>query len=557
MTAPQIVFALTVTPDILQPSVARLLDAIRPTLDPTIVAALRAHPAPGERSSDDTSFGVRDIGGAWAIHGTRTLQDGPSMAEVARALVDALGLIHAGPGSIVGDVSVAWGLLGLPRLPLADTDTIAVIATHEEIAEHFEDADAFVRLAWSAAHPNTAGHLLLERGVGATDVSSWLAEVAPRQWTAWRLARALRAGYWGLSDDPTARAFHERERCGFARESYDGPRRELALYTHAHGRIALADIADLRDRIEQRRAPGPLDALRVVFPDERAARASRRPCFDRGVDVWFVGPSGEEQPCPPWEELPGRLVETQITEVTGRTGPWFGPLYQGKTQERLPRRDSLAASPELWRQRRTFEVGAIVRVIRHASRGVGAVLEEIGTAALSPPPAEAEPTVEERVGPQLTFTGPHGWSAVLHAFHPLTGAKAPWSGARATIEHHGKPVARGLWRGVREKGDTDRPRFVDLDAAVDAGVLEALALEIFRRELREMFPEAHPYEYEGVVAIVHTDDGICEVDISDEGVTFRTWAMPAAGSSYRPRVGDRVVVGLHHTENGAQILRTA
>ncbi len=183
----------------------------------------------------------------------------------------------------------------LPSVPLAERGPYAVVVTEQEVAEAYEDPEAFWG-AWDDIE-EFGGLRLCSRALDAITSPDFLRAIKDGQWA---MARAARAGFkvtpplWAT--DAEMDIYMEGASC-LDTVGYDADTAhlEVSCVLDPGQQIpgwelgALGDILD-EEELEDGR---PLASLRVIFTDRDSAHAEKRPLLDMRAQVAYLDEDGE------------------------------------------------------------------------------------------------------------------------------------------------------------------------------------------------------------------------------------------------------------------------
>ncbi|NMO18754.1 hypothetical protein HPC49_13305 [Pyxidicoccus fallax] len=202
-----------------------------------------------------------------------------------------------GVGTGIASMSVRRGVGAncLPLPPLVEPDALLVLVRRSRVEEAYTSVEGFLA-AWERVHERD-GFLLVSRGEAALDTVQWLEVAAPSQWTLARAARPGRTTYRPATPLPEEEPIYLAGTETLRPAGYDDATGVLTFAawtppgTHPHG-WELYNLLAFRSEgvVPDGR---PLRELRVIFPDEAAARREATPFSDIGVRVYFTGPDGE------------------------------------------------------------------------------------------------------------------------------------------------------------------------------------------------------------------------------------------------------------------------
>ncbi|MBZ4422370.1 hypothetical protein [Myxococcus sp. RHSTA-1-4] len=216
----------------------------------------------------------------------------PATVAAARRWIGLLGV-----GTGIASMSVLRGVGAncLPIAPLAAPDAILVLVRRSRVEEAYTSVEAFLA-AWEHVEERD-GFLLVSRGEAALDTERWLEAAGPSQWALARAARAGRTTYRPATPLPEEEPLYFAGTETLRPAGYEPDTGVLTFAawtppgTHPHGWEVYNLLSFLREGV----VPDgrPLREVRVIFPDEAAARREARPLSDIGARVYFTGPDGE------------------------------------------------------------------------------------------------------------------------------------------------------------------------------------------------------------------------------------------------------------------------
>jgi hypothetical protein len=205
-------------------------------------------------------------------------------------------LASLGPGTGVASMSLRRGIGAncLPLVPMVAPDAIFVWLRRTRIEDAYTTVDAF--LAAFDQSEIADGFVLGLRGARAFDTVAWLKVAMASQWALARAARDGRTVHRPATPLPEEVAVYRAGPETLHPAAYDA---ETSLITYTawtpdDTHLSGFEIDGLHDLLLRGTTPDgrPVKAIRVVFPDEAAARREARPLFDLGVRVSFAGPDG-------------------------------------------------------------------------------------------------------------------------------------------------------------------------------------------------------------------------------------------------------------------------
>jgi hypothetical protein len=229
-----------------------------------------------------------------------------SMLAVARSAI-------AIPGAIALSMRrelYSW-LDFLPRPPLTNGASHLVMTTDQEVAESYEDPEAFWKV-WDSVE-RFGDRRLCIRGLDAIDDLQWMARTFQDEM---QLARTARPGltkyydvrnqnprfatWWEYGDIRDGKAgFHALEYAGYDAATktieFAGycTKTPLGLGGEDPRSVLIREIHEVRALVKAKRdgQGKPVEHVRIVFAEEWMAREQRRPLLDVGAEVYFTDPA--------------------------------------------------------------------------------------------------------------------------------------------------------------------------------------------------------------------------------------------------------------------------
>ncbi|MGN6106441.1 MAG: hypothetical protein ACTHU0_15150 [Kofleriaceae bacterium] len=190
-------------------------------------------------------------------------------------------LESSGVGTNIASMSIRRGVGAncLPIPPLVEPDAILLLLRRSRVEEAYASVEDFLA-AWDRVHERD-GFLLASRGEAALDTVSWLEVATPSQWALARAARPGRTTYRPATPLPEEEPVYLAGTETLRPAGYDEATGVLTFAawtppgTHPHG----WELYNLLAFQNKGMVPDgrPLRELRVVFPDEVAARRESTP----------------------------------------------------------------------------------------------------------------------------------------------------------------------------------------------------------------------------------------------------------------------------------------
>lgn len=188
------------------------------------------------------------------------------------------------------------GAYCLPEVPIALTRTYLVSTTEKEVANAYDDPEAFWQSGWEATEW-IGEHVLLERAMHTSNTTDYLKVVIPHQWELVRAARAGQCKYGIPAVLPTEKDVY-----------FSGaPALQVVGYEDRSGTVELScpfrppkhiqgwEIFNLYGLLQSGKLQDgrPVREAQVVFLYEEMARTERRPLRDIGIKVLFYDDNGQ------------------------------------------------------------------------------------------------------------------------------------------------------------------------------------------------------------------------------------------------------------------------
>lgn len=228
---------------------------------------------------------------SWPLDGqeARCREAQRALAELLRELF-ATGRLEEGHVERVGaDVDA------LPLTPVGQ-GFVALVTTDAAVSAAYQ-APAVFWDAWDVHEPSGGRHLLV-RGTQAATSADWFRAVFEQEWA---MARAARPGQTRIGTrhaPPGCEALLMAGRSCLREIGTRNGQVELAGFVPQGAHVPAWEILTWRELLLRgRRDDGsPVSSLRVVFRDERMARAEATPLLDIGAQVLFLGRDGQYHP---------------------------------------------------------------------------------------------------------------------------------------------------------------------------------------------------------------------------------------------------------------------
>jgi len=231
---------------------------------------------------------ARDVGGDDADGSLAEFLD--DAAEVCRGLAARAEAVWATLYPVGG------GATCIPYSPLVGHNSHVTLTTGHEVAAHYDAPDIFWDSGWESVEEFGARRLLL-RGMDAPAGPEYLKRIIGQQWRLARAARPRQTRYALPQPEPEELAIFRAGESQLEAVGYVAAER-TAEYSCAMARgdsIPGWEIYELWDLLQEGKLSDgrPLDAIRVVFLEEWAARAEKRPLLDIGCRVFHYDGDGE------------------------------------------------------------------------------------------------------------------------------------------------------------------------------------------------------------------------------------------------------------------------
>jgi hypothetical protein len=183
-----------------------------------------------------------------------------------------------------------------PAPPQAPPDALLTLCDPQRLDAQYKNPAAYWSV-WDATSALTDGRCLVTRGLDIDDETAFKRAIYPRTWDLARAARPGQTSYPHPEVAPWERALIEEEEPTLTVLGYHDQLRCLEYTAYVgHGRHILPrEIFALRalraaGRLEDGRA---LERIRVSFPDRAMALREMVPLLDAGVEVLYLGATGE------------------------------------------------------------------------------------------------------------------------------------------------------------------------------------------------------------------------------------------------------------------------
>ncbi len=232
----------------------------------------------------------------WRIRAHWEREDVPDLRDgIKRVLEFVRHIIGASPVTYAS-VERSDGYAGcLPGVPVARRRPYAVVVTEQEVADAYEDPEAFWG-AWDDIE-EFGGLRLCSRALDAITSPDFLRAIKDGQW---RMARAARAGFkvtpplWAT--DAEMDIYMEGASC-LETVGYDADTAhlEVSCVLEPGQQIPGWEFGALREMIDEEELEDgrPLASLRVIFTDRDSAHREKRPLLDMRAQVAYLDEDGE------------------------------------------------------------------------------------------------------------------------------------------------------------------------------------------------------------------------------------------------------------------------
>lgn len=228
----------------------------------------------------------------------RPMTDDDSMTDLAQFNAKCLRLCE----DLLARVGLHWAELQadgegecLPEVPMARPATRIAVASRAQVAQSYDDPEAFWGSGWKVLAEHDSQHLLL-RGTEAAFGPDFLELIRDDHWAMARAAKPHQCVYGEPHVVPEEEAIF---RAGEPRLRFIGytAQKKLIEYSCALGagdHIQGWEIYDLLGIATAKKTDdgAPVDMIRIVFLDEWAARQEKRPLLDIGCSVFHYDADG-------------------------------------------------------------------------------------------------------------------------------------------------------------------------------------------------------------------------------------------------------------------------
>ncbi|MFM5947712.1 MAG: hypothetical protein ACKOPM_00565 [Novosphingobium sp.] len=188
------------------------------------------------------------------------------------------------------------GALCIPDVPLVTTHSHVAVTNLQEVIDFYDVPDSFWSAGWEVA-ARRDGQVLITRALDLLTGPDYLARIIDHQWTMARAAKPGETSYESFALEP-----YEEDvfRSGAARLEFTGyaaddRRLDYAGYLAEGQHVQGWEIFALRGILENKQSPdgeAPVDAVRIVFPEQWMAESEKRPLLDIGCEVMWAGSDG-------------------------------------------------------------------------------------------------------------------------------------------------------------------------------------------------------------------------------------------------------------------------
>lgn len=184
----------------------------------------------------------------------------------------------------------------LPEVPLVTKNSHIAVTNSVEGEQLYDDPGVFWNADWTRM-AEIGGQVLLARALDQVAGASYLTQIIAPQWDMARAAKPGATSYPELFVRPEEKEiFGSGEpRLTFVGYSQAERLAEYSCVLEKGMHIQGWEIFALRDMVAKKAMPEghPVDTVRVVFMDDWAARAEKRPLLDIGCRVFHYDADGE------------------------------------------------------------------------------------------------------------------------------------------------------------------------------------------------------------------------------------------------------------------------
>jgi hypothetical protein len=236
--------------------------------------------------------------GPWNAKVSAFTADEPWMQEAIGALRDAVEYRGLESAELTHPAQPVFA----PHPPIAKA-CYAVLTTDAQVTASYDDPTVFWE-SWDKIEP-IGKFKLCTRALTALTAAYWLGETFENTMAMVRAAKPKLTGYTGWYQPTKANApwWHygdvQDEKAGWPLldfVGYDPKTRtlEYAAKPNHPGHLLLQEIMTLMNLVDGKTRDGqPIEVVRVVFLDEKQARAEKRPLLDNDIKVYYLGKAGE------------------------------------------------------------------------------------------------------------------------------------------------------------------------------------------------------------------------------------------------------------------------
>ncbi|MFM5949496.1 MAG: hypothetical protein ACKOPM_09760, partial [Novosphingobium sp.] len=181
-------------------------------------------------------------------------------------------------------------------VPLVTTHSHVAVTNLQEVIEFYDDPDAFWSAGWDVA-ARRDGQVLLTRALDSLAGPDYLKRISDHQWAMARAAKAGETSYESFALEPYEEDVFRSgpARLEFTGYDQDGRRLDYAGFLAEGQHVQGWEIFALREILQSGQSPNgeePVDAIRIVFPEQWMAESEKRPLLDIGCEVMWLGSDG-------------------------------------------------------------------------------------------------------------------------------------------------------------------------------------------------------------------------------------------------------------------------